>query len=379
MQTTYTRGNTYFELSNHLGNVLAVVTDRKLAQPDGSGGVDFYRPDIVSASDYYPFGFEMNERGFSSPNYRYGFNGMEKDDEMKGNGNSYSTMFRQYDPRIGRWLSVDPVVHYSKSTYCTFDNNPIYYIDPSGQDSDPSTTEANTGGNDVKDIDPDNFDKLLENFASFSTDKDVQWELQDPLVDGMLYYSYSLGDMHYTNSSSATFIDLDAPNINNKQTEFTTEVTLGKSSSNSTTVTSITVTKTTLSVNIVNDQITYTKVTRSTTFTLDTDKDGTTKIADISQKTTTTSASGILLPIETNSNVRSCPNVGNLRQVIFTNTEPDIISDEYTGVSSIAAGKVLGAIDYNAQKVEKDKRKKDEAFKLSMKLLKLAIKKHNYR
>jgi RHS repeat-associated protein len=45
--------------------------------------------------------------------YSYGFNGMETDKEVSGTGNSYTTQFRQYDPRIGRWLSLDP-----KSTDC---------------------------------------------------------------------------------------------------------------------------------------------------------------------------------------------------------------------------------------------------------------------
>jgi RHS repeat-associated protein len=73
----------------------------------------------------------------SEGDYRYGFNGMEKDDEVKGEGNSYTTEFRQYDPRIGRWLSLDPLM--SKfpwmSPYVAFDNNPIYYTDPYGLES----------------------------------------------------------------------------------------------------------------------------------------------------------------------------------------------------------------------------------------------------
>jgi|GEM_PF-2772454 len=42
--------------------------------------------------------------------YRFGFNGMEKDDEVNGsNGTSYTTPFRQLDPRLGgRWWSRDP-------------------------------------------------------------------------------------------------------------------------------------------------------------------------------------------------------------------------------------------------------------------------------
>src|SRR5690554_3296597 len=66
--------------------------------------------------------------------YRYGFNGMEKDDNVKGEGNSYTTEFRQYDPRVGRWLSIDPLFKNFpwQSPYVAFDNNPIYYKDPKG-------------------------------------------------------------------------------------------------------------------------------------------------------------------------------------------------------------------------------------------------------
>ena len=66
--------------------------------------------------------------------YRYAFNGMETDKEVSGQGNSYTTMFRQYDPRLGRWKSIDPLAGMfpDQSPYCAFDNNPIYYTDPSG-------------------------------------------------------------------------------------------------------------------------------------------------------------------------------------------------------------------------------------------------------
>jgi len=39
--------------------------------------------------------------------YRYGINGMEKDDNIKGTGNSYDYGARMYDSRLGRWLSID--------------------------------------------------------------------------------------------------------------------------------------------------------------------------------------------------------------------------------------------------------------------------------
>jgi RHS repeat-associated protein len=45
----------------------------------------------------------------SSNEYRYGFQGQEKDNEIKGEGNSLNYEFRMHDPRIGRFLSLDPL------------------------------------------------------------------------------------------------------------------------------------------------------------------------------------------------------------------------------------------------------------------------------
>ena len=45
----------------------------------------------------------------SSNSYRYGFQGQEKDDELKGEGNSLNYTFRMHDPRVGRFLSLDPL------------------------------------------------------------------------------------------------------------------------------------------------------------------------------------------------------------------------------------------------------------------------------
>ena len=81
-----------------------------------------------------PFGMLMPERSVGSANYRYAFNGMEVDNEVSGNGNSYTTEFRQYDPRLGRWKSLDPLMGKFPwmSPYVAFDNNPVYYTDPLG-------------------------------------------------------------------------------------------------------------------------------------------------------------------------------------------------------------------------------------------------------
>jgi RHS repeat-associated protein len=56
---------------------------------------------------YYAFG--MMEEGMSQQGgeYRYGFNGKEAEKEWKGAGNALDYGARIYDPRLGRWMSVD--------------------------------------------------------------------------------------------------------------------------------------------------------------------------------------------------------------------------------------------------------------------------------
>ena len=67
--------------------------------------------------------------------YRYGFNGAEKDDEIKGKGNHYDLGARMYDARIGRMFSLDPRAadFPYMSPYCFAANSPIYFIDYNGE------------------------------------------------------------------------------------------------------------------------------------------------------------------------------------------------------------------------------------------------------
>ena len=61
--------------------------------------------------NYTPFGMQMPGRFTTgTEGYRYAYNGMELDNEVSGDGNSYTTEFRQYDPRLGRWKSLDPLM-----------------------------------------------------------------------------------------------------------------------------------------------------------------------------------------------------------------------------------------------------------------------------
>jgi RHS repeat-associated protein len=138
-------GEKQYELSNHLGNVLVTVSDRKLAEGTEGSTATGYRTEVLFASDYYPFGMQMPGREFSAETtYRYGFNGMEKDDELAGEGNSYTTHFRALDTRIGRWLSVDPLEDAFpwQSPYASMDNNPINLRDPLGSSTEEGECEG---------------------------------------------------------------------------------------------------------------------------------------------------------------------------------------------------------------------------------------------
>ena len=78
----------------------------------------------------------MPGRNYSiaNTNYRYGFNGKEKDNST-GNDN-YDFGARIYDGRIGRWLSTDSKTsrYPGFSPYVYSGNNPISFIDPDGED-----------------------------------------------------------------------------------------------------------------------------------------------------------------------------------------------------------------------------------------------------
>ncbi len=217
INTIFNRGNKVFELTNHLGNVLATVSDRKRPVSVDGSTVDHYDPILSTAQEYYPFGSLLvgrggmataggwvagndNLNGYTVPSsltvssrannqpseyvateeivfvdgfdsgtggafiayiadstyaggggsgsggsgvngamvYRYGFNGKEDDDEVKGEGNQYDYGFRIYDPRIAKFLSVDPLAQeYPWYTPYQFaGNTPIQAIDRDGAEEE---------------------------------------------------------------------------------------------------------------------------------------------------------------------------------------------------------------------------------------------------
>lgn len=130
------RGNRQYELSNHLGNVLAVISDKKFGVSSGGSLNDYYNPQMLAGNDYYPFGMVARLANQGIPYTRFGFNGKEFDWEAKGWMNQVDYGMRVYDPRIGRFLSVDPLTkqypHYTPYQFAG--NTPIQATDLDGEE-----------------------------------------------------------------------------------------------------------------------------------------------------------------------------------------------------------------------------------------------------
>ncbi len=113
-----------------------------------------YHPHIQSSKMYNPYGsLQPGRYSQTAVTSRYGFNGMEKDDEVKGEGNSYTTLYRQYDARIGKWMSLDPEMTQLpwQSPFASMSNNPVLRIDPLGNLDTKYVTEDEEVITDTKD------------------------------------------------------------------------------------------------------------------------------------------------------------------------------------------------------------------------------------
>jgi RHS repeat-associated protein len=129
--TTFSRilAEKEYEINDHLGNVCVVVSDRKSVTISGTNLYD--TAVVLNYNNYYPFGMQQVGRTYTGTAYRYGFNGKELDQENNGD---YDYGFRIYDPRLARFLSVDPLSpKYAMLTPYQFaSNTPIQAIDLDG-------------------------------------------------------------------------------------------------------------------------------------------------------------------------------------------------------------------------------------------------------
>ncbi len=128
---TYKDGSTYkyaYVHRDHLGNNRVSYSDT-----DGNGTIS--NSEILSKTDYYPFGLSHSGEliaGVGS-NYNYKYQGKELQQE---NGlQQYDFGSRMYDASTGRWHVIDPQAEqfYGMSPYMAMGNNPIIIVDPNGE------------------------------------------------------------------------------------------------------------------------------------------------------------------------------------------------------------------------------------------------------
>ena len=133
-----------YNYTDHLGNVRVTYADS-----DGNGNVD--ANEIIEEAHYYPFGLKLedmnsaisaNKNDVASSIFR--FNGVEFELSLKLG--LYEMLKRQYDPTLGRFTGVDPITHHEYTPYQEFDNNPVFWIDPTGADSYSYDWEAHKRG-----------------------------------------------------------------------------------------------------------------------------------------------------------------------------------------------------------------------------------------
>jgi len=126
--------NYVFNYTDHLGNV-------RISYQDINNDGTIANSEILEENNYTPFG--LKHKGYNSNNaqleYKYKYNGKELQDENIGGQqlNLYDYGARNYDPALGRWINVDPLMekYASWSPYNYTMDNPVRFVDPDGKGS----------------------------------------------------------------------------------------------------------------------------------------------------------------------------------------------------------------------------------------------------
>jgi hypothetical protein len=89
----------------------------------------------------------LQNRPLTHSAYRYAFQAQERDDEVKGEGNSINYTYRMHDTRLGRFFAVDPLfAQYAyNSTYAFSENRVIDRLELEGAETIQIKEINNTG------------------------------------------------------------------------------------------------------------------------------------------------------------------------------------------------------------------------------------------
>ena len=184
--------------------------------------------------DYSPFGMVMPNRSWeaaSADGYRFGFNGKESDSETYGDNNIYDYGFRIYNPRLGRFLSVDPLSssypYYTPYQYAG--NKPIMSIDRDGlEDEDVNSNTNETDPNGTASSIPD---PVQNNSALNSTSSPTATWTDNKLTiaEGDLTLTFNLSEIYVDKGSDnpqedEAFAESMKPAFEQKMTEFFNEI-----------------------------------------------------------------------------------------------------------------------------------------------------------
>ncbi len=122
-----------YQYKDHLGNI-------RLSYKDQNKDGTITQSEIVEEKNYYPFG--LQHKGYNSTvfgrRHEYGYNGKEEQNELGLEWLDFHA--RNYDASLGRWMNLDPLAEKFPyvSSYTSFNNNPIFYVDPDGRENLPA-------------------------------------------------------------------------------------------------------------------------------------------------------------------------------------------------------------------------------------------------
>ncbi|PKV52997.1 RHS repeat-associated protein [Aquimarina sp. MAR_2010_214] len=118
-----------YQFKDHLGNI-------RLSYKDSNKDGKITQSEIVEEKHYYPFGLQHKGYNFAvnGRKHNYGFGGKEEQDGLGLDWHDFGA--RNYDASLGRWMNIDPLAeqYLSLSPYNYTMNNPIFFVDPDGQE-----------------------------------------------------------------------------------------------------------------------------------------------------------------------------------------------------------------------------------------------------
>ncbi|GIV28864.1 MAG: hypothetical protein KatS3mg027_2678 [Bacteroidia bacterium] len=163
--SVYTMGKKHYETTDWLGNVRVTYTDKK----SWSNGK--FALNVSSSQDYYPFGSVMEGRNLETINYRFGYGGHEKIDEVQGSGNVADMGDRWLDVRLGRTYTTDILLKETptQSPYVYAGNNPLLFIDKNGNFK-LKYDEQMLKNNGLTKLDIARFEKIVKNISNLIKD-----------------------------------------------------------------------------------------------------------------------------------------------------------------------------------------------------------------